>query len=55
MEKKDKCRIPTFREWMQLKEVGTGTNCVAVVPAPIGAKQEEKKPRRRTWPPKLGK
>lgn len=47
--------LPTFKEWMELKEVGTGTNCVAAFRAPIGATPEEKKPKRRKWPPEIGK
>jgi hypothetical protein len=44
-DKKDK-KYPTFREWMQLKETGTSTSCIAAFKAPIGGEVEEPKKKK---------
>jgi len=40
-DKKEESVFPTFKEWMNLKEVGTGTSAVACFKAPIGSLEKE--------------
>lgn len=45
-KKKDESVFPTFREWVQLREVGTSTSCVAAFKAPIGGEEDDKKKKK---------